>query len=267
MKLRLIPIAVFFVCVVSCEQSDPIPTEYVLVWSDEFNGNQLDSNKWEYQLGDGSDYGLWGWGNGEAQYYRAENATVENGRLRIKAIKEDFAGYEYTSARLRSLNRGDFKYGRMEASIKMDDAEGLWHAFWMLPSDPNDPWPISGEIDIMEYVGRQPNEVLNTLHQANSFGQQIIQGTSIPFFNDNGFHRYAVEWDANKITWFIDDEETYRVLRTNPTLSNTWPFDASFHLLLNTAVGGNLGGDNINDSELSIGQYMEVDYVRVYQQR
>lgn len=250
----------------SCEQSEPLLQEYKLVWSDEFNGSELDDSKWEAMIGDGSQYGIWGWGNNESQYYREENATVFNGSLKIKAIKENFGGYEYTSSRLRSLNSGDFKYGKIEASIKMDNSGGLWHAFWMLPSSPNEPWPISGEIDIMEYVGNSPNEILNTVHMSNSAGQQLSLGESVPFVNDFNFHKYAIEWNANKITWLVDDQETYSVLRTNSAVNNTWPFDAEFHLLLNTAVGGNLGGI-IDDNALQIPKYMEVDYVRVYQKR
>lgn len=248
----------------ACEQSDPPERSLELVWSDEFNGTTLDLNKWEPQLGDGTDYGLWQWGNNEEQYYKAENATVENGLLKIKAVAEQVSGYEYTSARLRSLNLGDFKYGRLEASIRMDDTGGLWHAFWMLPSNAEDPWPISGEIDIMEYVGNEPELIYNTIHLADQFGNHRVVGQTTPVQNDNNFHMYAVEWDENQITWYRDSVETYNVKRTNTQVSATWPFDAEFHLLLNTAVGGNLGG-NVNGPALAVPRFMEVDYVRVYQ--
>ncbi len=265
-SLKYISILILAFTLFSCKQSDPVTREYKLVWSDEFNSTELDEDKWEIQLGDGSAYGLWQWGNNEAQYYRAENIEVTGGHLRIKAQAESFAGYDYTSGRLRSLNLGDFKYGKIEASIRMSDIGGLWHAFWMLPSNPSEPWPISGEIDIMEYVGNSPNEILNTVHFSDQFGNHNFIGDPEPFFPDNNFHLYAVVWDENSITWYLDNVETYKILRTNDLISATWPFDAEFHLLLNTAVGGNLGGD-IDNSALQNPRFMEVDYVRVYQRQ
>ncbi|MFP5470582.1 MAG: family 16 glycosylhydrolase [Bacteroidia bacterium] len=248
----------------SCEQSDPIQKEYTLIWSDEFDKSELDETKWEYQLGDGSEYGLWRWGNNEDQYYRKENVSIANGVLRIKSIREDIKNYQFTSARIRTLEKLDFKYGKVEASIKMANTGGLWHALWMLPSHPTNPWPVSGEIDIMEYVGNAPNEILNTIHFADAFGNHNQLGEPEAIVVDNNFHTYAIEWDENKIVWFRDSTETYRVLRTAETINKTWPFDAEFHLLLNTAVGGNLGGA-IDVQELQKAKYMEVDYVRVYQ--
>ena len=253
-----------FAGLVSCKQSEPLQKESNLVWSDEFDGTSLDESKWETQLGDGSDYGLWRWGNEEDQYYKKENAIVIDGKLRIKSVREDIAGYKYSSARIRSLNKADFKYGRIEASIKMSSTGGLWHAFWMLPSNPSESWPISGEIDIMEYVGNTPDEVLNYIHFGDDFGNRKSLGESEPVPLDSDFHQYAIEWDENKIVWFRDSIETFSAARSNGALSSTWPFDAEFHLLLNTAVGGNLGG-GIDEIGLQSPQYMEVDYIRVYQ--
>ncbi len=252
------------ISLVSCKQSDPIEDELLLVWADEFEGDELDTEKWEPMIGTGAEYGLWLWGNNEAQYYREENATVSSGFLRIKAIAQLYEGQEYTSARLRSLNKGDFKYGRVEASIRMDAVEGLWHAFWMLPSYPEESWPISGEIDIMEYVGNAPNEVLTYTHFADQFGNHALLGQSHPFLNDNDFHQYAIDWDENQIQWFIDGVEVFSVNRSFSAFNAGWPFDAKFHLLLNVAVGGNLGG-TINEAAMSSPRYMYVDYVRVYQ--
>ncbi|MFT6726824.1 MAG: beta-glucanase (GH16 family) [Litorivivens sp.] len=248
----------------ACKQSDPIEDELLLVWSDEFDGDELDNQKWEAMIGNGSQYGLWGWGNGEEQYYLEENASVSSGFLRIKAIKQPFGEQEYTSARLRSLNMGDFKYGRVEASIRMDAVEGLWHAFWMLPSNPDASWPVSGELDIMEYVGGSPNELLTTIHFADQNANHAYLGEVHPFLNDNEFHLYSMEWDENQVIWFIDNVEVYVVNRSFSSFNAGWPFDAKFHMLLNVAVGGNLGG-NVNDAALSSPRYMYVDYVRVFQ--
>jgi beta-glucanase (GH16 family) len=261
-------IIVFFISSVfiGCEQSDPIEREYSLVWQDEFNETELDLEKWDVQTGDGSKYGLWRWGNNEEQYYRKENISFRNGTLRIKAIKEDFGGYEYTSARIRTLNKLDFKYGKVEASIRMANTVGLWHALWMLPSNPKRGWPFSGEIDIMEYVGRTSDKILNYVHFADVSDNHRSIGSETSIAPDNDFHIFGVEWDENKIVWYRDGVETFRLLRTNSLISNTWPFDSEFHLLLNTAVGGNLGG-SIDEAEMERAKYMEVDYVRVYQKK
>jgi beta-glucanase (GH16 family) len=250
----------------SCKQSDPIIKDYVLVWADEFNGDELDLTKWQIQLGDGSNYGLWRWGNNEAQYYRRDNVTVNEGTLKIKSVREDIMDYEFSSARIRSLNKGDFKYGKIEASIKMDNTGGLWHAFWMLPSNPARRWPFSGEIDILEYVGNLPDRVLNYIHFADVSDNHRSLGKETFITIDQNFHKYSIEWDENQIIWFRDDVETYRVLRTSDALINTWPFNSEFHLLLNTAVGGNLGG-TIDFQGLQTPKFMEVEYVRVYQRQ
>jgi len=258
-------IIAFFISIlfIGCKQSDPIEKEYVLLWEDQFDGTELDLTKWNVQTGDGRDYGLWRWGNNEEQYYRKENISFRNGTLRIKAIKEDFGGYKYTSARIRTLNKLDFKYGKVEASIRMANTSGLWHAFWMLPSNPKRGWPFSGEIDIMEYVGNLNDRILNYIHFADGFDNHRSMGTETLIAPDNEFHKYSIIWDENRIRWFRDDVQTYQVLRTDDAIANTWPFDAKFHLLLNTAVGGNLGG-SINELEMERAKYMEVDYVKVY---
>lgn len=257
-------ILIILISLTACKQSDPLVTEIKLVWSDEFNGTELDLTKWTHQLGDGADYGLWRWGNDEEQYYKRENVTVSGGTLKIKAIAESAGGLNYTSGRIRTLNKGDFKYGIMEASIRMSDVGGLWHAFWMLPSNATEPWPISGEIDIMEFVGNKSSELFTTVHFADRFGNRQLLGQTHPITYDNAFHTYKVEWTENRIDWYYDDVKIYEVLRTNSQISGAWPFDAEFHLLLNTAIGGNLGGA-VDNTSLQTARFMEVDYVRVYQ--
>ena len=247
----------------SCKQSDPVIKQKELIWSDEFNSDELDGAKWEIMFGDGSQYGIWQWGNNEAQYYTKNNISIVDGKLKIKAVAEDIQGYEYSSARIRTQGKADFKYGRIEASIRMDDTPGLWHAFWMLPTDPVEGWPISGEIDIMEYIGNQPNQLLNYIHFADQLQTHQSIGYSTEIEQDDDFHVYAVEWNENEIKWFRDSIPTFAIERSNEKISDTWPFDAKFHLLLNTAVGGNLGG-NIDKELMKTPRYMEVDYVRVY---
>lgn len=264
MKISIYTILVFSLFLVfSCKQSDPVIKEKELLWFDEFNGEELDESKWEIMLGDGSQYDLWKWGNNEEQYYTKKNISIENGKLRIKAVAEEIQGYNFSSARIRSLNKGDFKYGRFEASIRMDNTPGLWHAFWMLPTEPSEGWPLSGEIDVMEYVGNSPNQILNYVHFADVQETHQSIGYSTDITQDNNFHVYAVDWNENEIIWYRDSIETFRLERTNDAISSTWPFDAKFHMLLNTAIGGNLGG-NFDQDLLQTPRYMEVEYVRVY---
>ena len=251
--------------VVSCQQGDPPIGVYELIWNDEFSGAELDAENWDIQIGDGSEYGIWRWGNNEAQYYRAENINISNGKLIIKSMKQDFGGYQFTSGRLRTLDRKDFKYGKIEALIKMSNARGLWHAFWLLPSNPNDSWPISGEIDIMEYVGNAPEEILNTVHYADQNNNHRYTGHTSVYPNDDAFHLYTLEWSPTQISWFFDNQETFVLYKSDIAIEDSWPFDAPFHILLNTAIAGNLGGD-IDIQRLDSAQFMEVEYVRVYEQ-
>lgn len=262
---NLLSLCLVMMTLFSCEQSDPEEKVLQLVWSDEFEGTELDLNKWETQTGNGSQYGLYNWGNDEEQWYKSDNATVSNGKLLIKAIGESIGDYNFTSARIRSLNKADFKYGRIEASIRMASTPGLWHAFWMLPSSEDASWPSTGEIDIMEFVGNNPEQIYNTIHYADNFGNHKFIGDLEYIPPTTNFHLYAVEWDENAIRWFIDDVETFNVDRNDDRIRATWPFDAQFHILLNTAVGGNLGGA-VDVPALQLPKFMEVEYVRVYQE-
>jgi beta-glucanase (GH16 family) len=235
-----------------------------LVWADEFDGNQLDNTKWTAQIGQGCDnFGNCGWGNNELQYYRAENASVSNGTLKIQARKENFDRSSYTSSRLRTINKGDFKYGRMEARMKMPIGRGIWPAFWMLNTD--DPrWPQGGEIDIMEYLGHEPDIVYGTVHFGPAWpNNRSISGNFKKLNEDyaQNFHVYAVEWEMDEIRWYIDDV-LYTSVKRSQLAPNPWPFDSRFHIILNLAVGGNWPG-NPNSSTV-FPQNFEVDYVRVY---
>jgi len=241
----------------------------VLVWADEFDGTAVDPSRWTFQLGDGTEVGLPpGWGNNEMQYYRAENATVTDGFLTITAREEPFAGRNYTSARMRSLGKGDWTFGRMEMRARMPIGQGLWPAFWMLPSDSiYGTWAASGEIDIVEYVGSQPYRIFGTLHYGGPWPWNVYSSTDyyLPTgtFHD-AFHVFAIEWEYGEIRWYVDDilfaarSSWYSTGGPFPA-----PFDADFHLLLNLAVGGNLPGPP--DASTIFPQEYVIDYVRVYQ--
>lgn len=235
------------------------------IFADEFNGTALDLAKWEVMVGDGCSYGLCGWGNNELQSYQAANATVANGLLTITAKKERVGSKAYTSARLRTLNLGgQWTHGRFEARIKTVNGKGLWPAFWMLPKTTVS-WPASGEIDIQESTGQRAMFNYGTLHYgpSNSAHQQL----STPIYTQPGtlasdFHTYAVEWSANQISWYLDN--VLYATRTPADMANPadWTFENyAYYLILNLAVGGNLGGP-VDDSALP--QALQVDWVRVY---
>ncbi|WP_261376360.1 glycoside hydrolase family 16 protein [Gillisia sp. Hel_I_86] len=229
-----------------------------LIWADEFNedGGPKNSN-WAYDTGAG------GWGNNEAEYYttRTDNVIVENGFLKIIAKKEDYEGANYTSARLKTQGKFDFKYGKVEVRAKLPSGGGTWPAIWMLGSNITTVgWPACGEIDIMEHVGNNVGRVSSAIHTPSSFGNtQNVGATNVSSVTSE-FHVYGVEWTAQKIAFSIDGNVFYTY---SPSVKNaqTWPFDKEQFIILNVAMGGNLGGDI--DPEFTEG-IMEIDYVRVY---
>ncbi|MEQ9305234.1 MAG: family 16 glycosylhydrolase [Marinoscillum sp.] len=235
-----------------------------VTWSDEFEGASLDLTKWNYQIGDGCAEGICGWGNGELQSYQQDNVIVENGLLKLTARKERVRGSSYTSGRVNSKGKGDFTYGRFEASIKLPLGDGLWPAFWMLPTDEvYGGWPQSGEIDIMEFTASDPDNIYGTLHYGDPYPNNQHQGNKV-YLKDgifpDAFHEFAIEWEPGEIRWYLDG-----VLFSTKTTADispyNWPFDQDFHFLLNVAVGGSLGGP-VDNSMLP--STMEVDYVRVF---
>lgn len=235
-----------------------------LVWADEFNYSGLpDTAKWGYDTGSG------GWGNNELQFYtnkRINNAQVGDGLLTISAIKENYQGSDYTSARLITKAKGDWKYGRIEVRAKLPKGRGTWPAIWMLASDQTyGGWPAMGEIDIMEHVGYNPDSVFATVHTEaynHTIGTQKTKGL-LKTDLETAFHVYAVEWSENKIEIFIDKEKYFQ-FDNEGTGYKAWPFDKPFHLLLNIAIGGGWGGKMGVDDAI-FPQKMQVDYVRVYQ--
>ena len=236
-----------------------------LVWSDEFDGDALNLGNWNIQTGDGCDLGICGWGNDEAQYYREQNITVEDGLLKITAKRESFGGKAYTSARITTKDKQDFKFGHLEARIRLPEGGGLWPAFWMLSTDEvYGGWPQSGEIDIMEWVGNEPDELLGTIHFGQPWPNNSLSGSELRrrYEDWSGeFHTFAVDWTADRITWYVDGV-SYGTKTRNDLGGQRWPFDQDFHFLLNMAVGGTLGGQIASDIFPAT---MEVDYVRVYE--
>jgi beta-glucanase (GH16 family) len=239
-----------------------------LIWSDEFNGSGTpNSNNWTYDIGHGDN----GWGNNEVQYYtdEAKNVRVEDGKLIIEALKEDG---DWTSARIKTQGKQSFKHVTVKARAKLPEGSGTWPAIWMLGSDFAEVgWPASGEIDIMEHVGKDPGLVHSSLHTPSSHGNtQNTSSTEVPDFSES-FHIYEAEWTTDGITFKVDGKAFYTY---NPSEKNgdTWPFNDDFFIIMNIAMGGNWGSDtqyetggmkNGIDPNLKKAR-MEVDYIRVY---
>ncbi len=245
-------------------QCDMIP-DCELVWSDEFAGTGVDPAKWEFQFGDGTAFGIPGWGNNELQWYQSDNATVSGGMLTIEAREQTVGGYNYTSSRMRTIGLGDFLYGRFEMRADLPVGQGMWPAFWMLPStSAYGIWAASGEIDIVEAIGA--DQIYGTIHFGGEAPANTFDGANILVPGaTTGFHTYAVEWEPTEIRWYVDSQ----LYSTKTSWFSTAapypaPFDVNFHMLLNLAVGGNFPG-NPNPSTV-FPQHYVIDYVRVYQQ-
>ena len=229
-----------------------------LIWEENFDGNILNEKVWNIEVGDGCPN--CGWGNNERQLYTKENHKLVDGKLVITAKKD---GDKYTSTRITTKAQKEFKYGRIEAKAKLPIGHGIWPAFWMLGSNIDKVgWPKSGEIDILEYVGREPDMVFTTLHTQDSHGNSI--NTKKTKFEDieEGYHVFAVDWTKEKMDFFVDEQLVY-TFNPKDRSEDVWPFDQPFYILVNMAIGGNFGGPDVDDTIFP--QEFIIDYIRVYQ--
>ena len=233
---------------------------WTLIWQDEFEAAELDPEKWVMEIGGH------GWGNNEYQFYtdRPENVRLEDGQLVIEARDEFFIRRNYTSGRIKTQGLFTFTYGRIEARMKLPYGQGIWPAFWMLGDNVDeDGWPLCGEIDIMEHIGREPRRVYGTVHGPGYSGSSGIGHFTT--FPENSlydeFHTFAIEWEPDEIRWFVDDEQFFQL--TADQVNNEWVFDHPFFILINMAVGGYWPG--YPDESTVFPQFLTVDYVRVYQ--
>ncbi len=259
---RLLPLLLLPLLGAACEDAGPTGAEWELVWADEFEGpagQPPDPSRWTYDIGTD-------WGNGQLEWTtdRPENVSLDgSGNLAIVARQEAFQGQPYTSARIKTQGLFEQQYGRFEARIRLPTGRGIWPAFWMLGNDLDVVgWPQSGEIDVMEFRGQEPNVLFGALHGpghsgANAYSRryQLPQGRL-----DTGFRVYAVEWREDVITWMLDDV-TYHIARRGE-VPGDWVYDHPFFLILNIAVGGGFVGPP--DESTVFPQTMLVDYVRVY---
>lgn len=245
-------------------KKSPVNSGWKLKWSDEFNGKGLpDANNWTYDIG-GT-----GWGNNEKQFYTNAdtlNVMVDKGNLNIIARKADKENMKFTSARIASRKKFDWKYGRLEVRAILPKGKGAWGAIWMLPTDwKYGAWPKSGEIDVMEHVGYEPDSVYGTIHTQSfnhSIKTQFGKGLKMEDLH-TAYHVYGIEWYKDRIDFFIDDKH-YMTFKNSGKGSAEWPFDQTFHLLMNVAVGGNWGG-KMGIDESAFPTTLKVDYVRVFQ--
>ena len=230
-----------------------------LIWQDEFDGDAVNTNYWTFETGNGNN----GWGNQESQYYLEENTSIYEGNLVIEARKENYAGFQYTSSRMITKNKFDFKYGRVDIRAALPYGQGIWPALWMLGGNISSVgWPACGEIDIMEMIGHQPATVYGTAHWSNA-GQHAQYGgnksLSSGIFNDE-FHVFSLTWDSNKLQWLLDDQVFHTMDITPAELSE---FHQKFFFIFNVAVGGLWPG--YPDATTVFPQRMIVDYIRVFQ--
>lgn len=245
------------------------PAGWTLVWHDEFdgaNGSGPDAAKWRFVTGGD------GFGNNELESYtaRAKNIRVEDGKLVITARRERYKGADglrrrYTSARIETKGLFEARYGRLEARIKVPAGQGLWPAFWAMGANFDQVgWPQCGEMDIMENIGREPDQVHGTLHGPGYAGDQPLTGTYVlpkGARAADGFHVYAAEWEPGVVRFLVDGT-VYETRTAAEVEGKPWAFDHPFFLLLNLAVGGNWPGPP--EKKTMFPARMEVDWVRVY---
>jgi beta-glucanase (GH16 family) len=230
-----------------------------LVWQEDFNGTTLNEKNWNFETGNGCP-SICGWGNNELQIYTNKNHQVRNGKLAIKAQLKDSI---YTSTRITTKTKKEFQYIRIEAKAKLPLGKGLWPAIWMLGTNIDKVgWPMCGEIDILEYIGKEPNTIFTSLHTQDSHGNTINTKKTKNISIENGFHIYTMDWTKNKIDFFIDNilVYTFAPLVKN---QNTWPYNQPFYIIINLAIGGNFGGPEV-DATIFPKEFL-IDYIKVYQ--
>ena len=237
---------------------------YQLVWSDEFDGTTLNTSNWSYDIGNGSG----GWGNNELEYYRSQNVSVSGGYLIIEARQEAYGGCSFTSGKIKSINKQDFLYGKIEARMKVPTGGGMWPAFWMMPTDSvYGGWAASGEIDIMETCNAT-DFIGGTIHYGGSWPNNVHSGGTLRGANYSAaFHVYTLEWTPTVMRWYVDGL-LYSVKTSWYSTGGAFPapFDQYFYIIMNVAVGGNYTGcTSPSCITASLPQQLQVDWVRVYQ--
>ncbi len=253
-----------------------------LVFNDEFTGNKLDTDRWNYVTGYyiNDDPGTWGWGNQELEYYTdsEKNVYVQNGNLNITAYSEPKTFPQdtsrvapYSSGKITTQDKFAFKYGRIDFRAKLPEGNGLWPALWLLPNDDTyGTWAASGEIDVMEARGRIPGVSTGAIHYGGTWPDNKHLDGAYTFENGGSFtdyHTYSVIWEEGLIKWYVDGNlfhyATGDQWYTTATNKSSAPFDQEFYVIMNLAVGGWFD-NGVTPSAGDIPATMQVDYVRVY---
>lgn len=232
---------------------------YRLVWSDLFLNQFLDSTKWNIEIRDP------GWVNNELQSYtdREKNIYINNNNLVIKSIKENYGNGKYTSGRINTQQKANWRYGRFEIRAKIPMEKGIWPAIWLLSENiSKDGWPKCGEIDIMEHINNE-NIIYGTIHseEYNHMTKTQIGGQATIDNLDSEFHVFGLEWNSESLVWFINDKIYHRVDKKD-YFDDKWPFDDSYFLIINQAVGGFWPGNP--DDNFKTTEYI-IDWIKIYQ--
>ena len=250
----------------NCIDASAIPEQYILYWNDEFNGEILNSKFWNIEIMPS------GANNNELQSYteNENNIYIYDGYLHIRAVKDspfDPNQPKYKSGRINTKGKVEISRGQIEVRAKLPTGTGTWPAIWMLGSDiESKGWPACGEIDIMEHVGHDPNWVFFSIHNKQLYGD--VGGTDqqgMYYLNDmeDEFHIYKIKWDDNEIQGLVDDYLYFNYQRSNSNISNEWPYNAPFFLILNLAIGGDWGGQQGIDNSIFPASFI-IDYVRMF---
>lgn len=269
---RIFATASVFFAVAGCAMAEDAVLSYEgynLKWEDNFDGTELDRNNWNVELHEK------GWVNNELQTYvdSEENIIVKDGKLILKPVTKNAKKQEYTSGRVNTQNKHDFKYGLFECLAKVPKGKGFLPAFWMMPTDESfyGQWPCCGEIDIMEVVGSDTSKAFGTVHYGSPHAESqgsIVLGDNA--FSDE-FHLFSCEWEPGKLTWYVDgkkihtENDWFTATEGKKTLPYPAPFNQPFYLILNLAVGGNWPGNPDKKADYIDSSTFEIDYVRVYQ--
>jgi len=270
-KVLIFTLTIILFIFVSCKLIDSDGDNWKLVWSQDFDDYLIDKNVWNFEVGNGHLKKIPGWGNGELEYYtNGQNSYIENGYLVIEARKEkvsdSYGTYNYTSARMTTQGKFQVKYGKVEVRAKFPYGKGLWPAVWMLGENINKVgWPNCGEIDIVEFLGHEPNKIYGTVHGPGYSGSEGISNiyiTKSPNFTED-FHTFEIIWNDERIEFYVDGK-IYHSVSKSFVLSKgyNWVFDKPFYLIVNLAVGGYWPG--YPDETTKFPAKMYVDYIRVW---
>ena len=244
---------------INSKKNGLLKSDYELIWSENFSSQKLDTSNWSIEIREP------GWVNNELQAYtdKEDNICIKNNNLIIRGIKENYGKAKYTSGRLNTSGKHSWKYGRFEIRAKIPKQKGVWPAIWLLSETIfSEGWPKCGEIDIMEHINNE-DIIYGTIHseEYNHMTETQIGAKTTIKNLDTEFHTFGLEWNSESLIWFIDDKVYHRVDKKN-YFTKEWPFDNSYFLIINQAIGGFWPGNP--DENYKIAEYI-IDWIKIYQ--